>query len=333
MSQQGTPIAVIGAGHWGTNLVRNFSSLRSLVAVSELNSERRSELAHQYPNLRLVTDPEVIFHDATVRAVAIATPAASHGGLVEQALDAGKHVFVEKPLCLDLDQAARLKASAEGKNLVLMVGHLLLYHPGFLALRDRVVSGDLGPLRYIYSNRLSLGKIRREESALWSFAPHDISMILQLMGGLPESVSANGGHFLSDGVADTTISHMNFPGGAQAHIFVSWLHPYKDQRLVVIGERAMAVFNDVAPGPEKLLLYRHEAGWDGDVPVVNKADAEPVPYAEDEPLRLECQAFLSAVAGGPRPPSDASEGINVLKVLDACQRSIAEGRTIGLESA
>ena len=211
-----------------------------------------------------------------------------------------------------------------------MVGHLLLYHPAFVALKSCVAAGRLGRLRYIYSTRLSLGKIRREENALWSFAPHDISMILQLVGGLPERVVATGGQYLHAGVADTTLSHLAFAGDVQAHIFVSWIHPYKDQRLVVVGEKAMAVFNDVSPGAEKLLLYPHEARWDGTVPVVAKAEAEPIPYETVEPLRREVETFLAAVAGGPKPPSDAREGIAVLRVLDACQRALVSGQPVEL---
>lgn len=324
-------VAVIGHGYWGRNIVRNFAALGALDMVCEANPGARDAAARAYPDIQTAESADPAFASPHIDAIAIATPAASHGELVELALEAGKHVFVEKPLCLDLEQAMRLKESAERKGLVLMVGHLLLYHPAFVALSKRVRNGDLGALRYIYSNRLSLGKIRREENALWSFAPHDISMILQLMGGVPDSVTANGGHYLSDGVADTTISHMSFGNGVQAHIFVSWLHPFKDQRLVVVGDRAMAVFNDVAAGPEKLLLYRHKAEWDGEVPVVNKADAEPIPYGDDEPLRCECATFLAAVRGEAHPPSDADEGIRVLSVLDACQRSIASGTSIRLK--
>jgi len=215
---------------------------------------------------------------------------------------------------------------------VLMVGHLLLYHPAFQTLLARVRAGDLGELRYLYSNRLSLGKIRREENALWSFAPHDISMILQIAGAMPEEVVATGGQYLHPGIADTTLSHLRFPGNVQAHVYVSWLHPFKDQRLVVIGDKAMLVFDDVMPAPDKLLLYRHGLGWDGDLPVVSKAEAEPIAFEAIEPLRNECRTFLDAVAGGLAPISDAEEGIRVLRVLDACQRAIVAGCPIPLEA-
>ena len=264
--------------------------------------------------------------------MAIATPAATHGDLVERALQAGKHVFVEKPLCLDVAQAESLKKLADKKGLVLMVGHLLLYHPAFRALFEGVKNGELGKLRYIYSNRLSLGKIRREENALWSFAPHDISMILQLAGGMPRRVNATGANYLTDGVADSTLSHLVLGGNLQAHIFVSWLHPFKEQKLVVVGEEAMIVFDDTKDPVEKLLLYRHRVGWDGAIPIVSKAAPEPIAFTQSEPLRNECQAFLDAVNGISEPPSDAAEGIRVLNVLAACQQSILQGTAIEMKA-
>jgi UDP-2-acetamido-3-amino-2,3-dideoxy-glucuronate N-acetyltransferase len=324
-------IAVVGAGHWGKNLVRNVHALGALAAVHDAAPETREALSRTYPGCLVADDIERIWADGTLPAVMIATPAATHGALVAAALRAGKHVFVEKPLCLDLAEAATLKAEARRAGRVLMVGHLLLYHPAFRALRKAVAAGELGAIRYIYSNRASLGKIRREENALWSFAPHDISMILQLVGRMPLSVACSGGQYLSHDVADTTLSHLDFGEALQAHIYVSWLHPDKDQRLVVIGSDAMAVFDDVAAGAEKLTLYRHRASWDGDVPIVHKAEGQPIPYDAAEPLRVECQAVLDAVRGGDAPPSNADEGIRVLRSLDACQRALSSGERIRLE--
>lgn len=323
-------VAVIGAGHWGKNIIRNLHQLGVLATVCDSSTGQLDALSDAYDGVSMTSDVAAVLGDDSIDAVAIATPAATHGAFVKQALDAGKDVFVEKPLCLDVAEAWRLKEQADRDGRVLMVGHLLLYHPAFLALQEAVRRGDLGALRYVYSNRASLGKIRREENALWSFAPHDISMILQLAGRLPEKVVSSGGHYLTQNVADTTLTHLDFGQGLQAHIFVSWLHPYKDHRMVVIGDKGMAVFNDVEPGPEKLLLYRHEAHWEGNVPVVSKADAEPIPYAEAEPLRGECAAFLAAVRRETVPPSDAAEGIRVLTVLDACQRSLTSGQPVEL---
>ncbi len=324
-------VGILGLGHWGANLVRNMHALGALVAMSDASGDTRSRFGASYPDVRIAPDAETLLADTGIDSIMIATPAATHGALVKRALAAGKHTFVEKPLCLDVAEARALRDFAAARGLVLMVGHLLHYHPAFIALRAAVRGGALGQLRYMYSHRLSLGRIRREENALWSFAPHDISMILALVGSMPVRVVAEGAQFLSHGVADTTLSHLTFPGGEQAHVFVSWLHPYKDQRMVVVGARAMAVFNDILPGPEKLLLYRHAASWSGETPVITRAEAEPIPYAGEEPLRRECEAFLAAVRGESNPPSDAAEGIRVLTVLDACQRALERRESIEVD--
>lgn len=206
-----------------------------------------------------------------------------------------------------------------------MVGHLLQYHPVFVHLKTLCRSGELGRINYIYSNRLNLGKIRREENILWSFAPHDISMILSLAGEPPESVSATGGYFLHKKIADVTTTHMEFPSGLQAHIFVSWLHPMKEQKLVVVGERKMAVFDDTQPWKDKLLLYQHQIKWENNLPVPKKADAERVEIDQDEPLKLECLHFLKCISNGQRPVTDGSEGLQVLRVLNVAQSSLNQG--------
>jgi UDP-2-acetamido-3-amino-2,3-dideoxy-glucuronate N-acetyltransferase len=331
MTATSTRAAAIGLGHWGKNIARNLDALGALAAMYDADPATRAQFSELYPAANCTESVEEILQDETISAVMIATPAVTHGALVNQALDAGKDVFVEKPICLDVDEAEQLREKAISLDRVLMVGHLLLYHPAFEALLACVQAGELGKLRYVYSNRASLGKIRREENALWSFAPHDISMILQLAGRLPDKVTASGSNVLAEGIADTTLSHLDFGEGLQAHIFVSWLHPYKDQRLVVVGDKAMAVFNDVEAGDNKLLLYRHKASWNGSLPVIAKADAEPIAYGSDEPLERECRVFLEAAAGrGAKPPSDAAEGVRVLRVLDACQRAINEGGSVAL---
>ena len=324
-TSKGIRVAVLGTGYWGKNLLRNFHALGALAGLCDTRPEARQEHAALYSAAQAFGDPAAVFADREIDAVAIATPAATHGALAAQALAAGKHVFIEKPICLDLDQGRALSREAMARGLTLMVGHLLLYHPCFLALKRLVESDGVGELRYIYSNRLSLGKIRQEENALWSFAPHDISMILDLVQAMPTKAMTSGGAYLSPPVADTTLSHLTFAQGVQAHIFVSWLHPYKDHRMVVVGSKAMAVFHDNLPGPDKLLLYPHDIGWQGDLPNVTKAEAEPIPYGPEEPLALECRHFLDCIAEGRRPRSDAEEGLRVLAVLDACQRSLATG--------
>lgn len=333
MTQRPKPVvAVVGAGAWGRNHVRNFHSLGVLAAVCDPSRDALDQLRATTPGVQLTTEIESILRDASVNSVVVATPAATHGSVARRCLEAGKHVFVEKPLCLDAEEALTLGALADARGLVLMVGHLLLYHPAFNALGRMVKDGGLGQLRYVYSNRASLGKVRVEENALWSFAPHDVSMILALVGRLPARVLATGANYITDGVADMTLSHLAFSKDLQAHIFVSWLHPYKDHRMVVIGSNGMIVFNDVAEGADKLLLYRHVATTNSGVPVVTRAKAEPIPYEADEPLRLECQHFLNCVETGARPRSDAAEGYRVLRVLQACEQSIVLGRAVEVGS-
>ena len=318
-------VAVLGTGYWGKNILRNIDALGGLLAFYDSNSDTRDRFATEYPRAEVAIDVDHILNNPTIDAVAIATPAATHGELTRRALAAGKHVFVEKPLCLDYSEALELGELADTNRLVLMVGHLLLYHPAFLSLMDYVSRGKIGALRYIYSNRASLGKIRREENALWSFAPHDISMVLALTRRMPNRVVCNGGAWLSPNVADTTLSHFDFGDGLQAHIFVSWLHPFKDHRLVVIGETGMLVFNDTVNGDEKVMHYGHTVGWNGDIPVLDRAEGNPVAYREQEPLKLEMEHFLECCRSRARPRSDANEGARVLAVLDLCQKALLSG--------
>ena len=323
-------ISVIGAGYWGKNLIRNYAQLGSLHGFYDTDSQQKEKIQAAYAHAISFDTVSDLLDDDQCDGVIIATPAETHGALARQALEAGKNVFVEKPLCLNLQEAETLRDLAARNNLILMVGHMLRYHPAFIALKEHVKAGKIGHLRYIYSNRLSLGKIRREENALWSFAPHDISMILALSGATPSQVVSNGEAYLTPGVADTTLTHMTFADGLQAHIFVSWLHPYKEQRLVVVGSEGMVVFNDVENGPEKLMHYEHQVGWTDDLPTVEKADAQAIFYDAVEPLAQECRHFLECIESGQSPVTDAQEGINVLSVLDASQRSLVTGQPVNL---
>jgi len=308
------PTAVIGCGHWGKNLVRNFSELGVLAALCEGDNARATELSEHY-NVPALTMDEIATNPE-IQAVAIATPAATHADVAEKMLNAGKHVFVEKPLAVNVEDAERLCALQKKYDKTLMVGHLLQYHSAFLKLREMAEAGDLGRLRYIYSNRLNLGKIRREEDILWSFAPHDISMILSLFNQEPKEVTASGGYYLHPTIADMTTTHLSFPCGGKAHIFVSWLHPYKQQQLVVVGDEGMIVFDDGKPWAEKLALYRHKINWQQGMPIPSKSECEYVDLPENEPLKQECAHFLESIATGVAPRTDAAEGLRVLKVLD-----------------
>jgi UDP-2-acetamido-3-amino-2,3-dideoxy-glucuronate N-acetyltransferase len=314
-------VAVVGAGYWGKNLVRNFHGLNALGAICDSDSERLESFKQQYPSVKLFSAYSDVLRDRTIRAVAIATPAEAHADAVREALLAGKDVFVEKPLCLSVEEGEELVALAKKEDRILMVGHLLWYHPAVLKLKELIVAGELGRIQYIYSNRLNIGKIRREENILWSFAPHDISVILGLLNEMPESVRAQGGNYLHRQIADVTISLLSFASGVKAHIFVSWLHPFKEQKLIVVGDRKMAVFDDIEK-KDKLLLYPHSIDWKNNIPIANKADAQPVELDQGEPLRTECLHFLDCVATRTRPRTDGDEGLRVLSVLHRCQKAL-----------
>jgi predicted dehydrogenase/acetyltransferase-like isoleucine patch superfamily enzyme len=316
-------IAVIGAGYWGKNLIRNYFELGSLKVICDKSETLFDRFNKQYPNTEICLAINDVLSREDIQGVVIATPAETHFQIAREALLSNKHVYVEKPLVLEESEAAELIQIAEEKKLILMVGHLLQYHPVFQRLKTLVEKGDLGRINYIYSNRLNLGKIRREENALWSFAPHDISMILALAGDMPESIQCTGGNYLHKKIADVTTTHMEFPSGLKAHIFVSWLHPFKEQKLVVVGDRKMAVFDDTRPWNEKLLLYPHEIKWQNNIPIPSKSEPEKViDIPEAEPLRFECETFLQCIKNGTRPVTDGSEGLRVLRVLNSSQRSL-----------
>ena len=313
-------VAVVGCGKWGRNLVRTFSSLGVLRAVVDTDGSAASAAASATGTPALTL--EAVLADDDIGAVAVATPAVHHFPVARASLEAGKHVFVEKPLALDVAQAEELCDRAEVGGRVLMVGHLLRYHPAFVELRRMVAGGRLGRIRYLYSNRLNLGRIRREEDILWSFAPHDVSMILALVGAEPDRVSATGDAYVDQRVADVTLTELWFPRGERAHVFVSWLHPFKEQKLVVVGDQAMAVFDDGEPWPSKLRLFRHGIAWHEGVPQAIRADGEEIPVPALEPLEAECRHFLECIVSGSGPQTDGREGVRVLRVLEAARRSV-----------
>ena len=315
-------LAVIGCGHWGKHLIRNFQQLGALHLICDKNETLLQQFHEQYPGVETCLALNDALAHEEVQGVVIATPAETHYLIAREALLSGKHVYVEKPLVLNEAEAEELIAIANDKSLTLMVGHLLQYHPVFTRLKELARSGELGRINYIYSNRLNLGKIRREENILWSFAPHDISMILTLAGEEPESVFATGGNYLHQKIADVTTTHLEFPSGMRAHIFVSWLHPFKEQKLVVVGDRKMAVFDDTQSWEDKLLLYPHEIQWRNNIPVPAKAEPERVEIPQEEPLQVECQHFLDCISQGKHPLTDGEEGLRVLKILNASQRSL-----------
>ena len=279
-------IAVVGNGYWGKNLVRNFFELGVLHTVCDGNTLVEASVREKYPQVSYRKDYADVLLDDNIRGVVLATPAALHFDMAKRALLAGKDVFVEKPLALKVAEGEELVGLATRCGRILMVGHILQYHPAVTKLKELIDSGYLGRVEYIYSNRLNMGKIRAEENILWSFAPHDISVLLGLLGEEPQSTTCEGSCYLSQDVADVTLSQFCFANGVRAHVFVSWLHPFKEQRLVVVGSDIMAVFDDTAA--EKLVLYPHRVEWKNRIPNAVKAEAESVTLLVSEPLRNEC---------------------------------------------
>src|SRR6266704_828746 len=322
-------IAVVGVGYWGKNLVRNFHELGALEALCDADQTLEGAYASHYAGVRFYSQFKEVLADPSIDGVALATPAVAHYEMAKAALEAGKDVLVEKPLAIDVKHGEELVRLAEAKHRVLMVGHILRYHPAVLKLQQLIQEGALGKISYLYSNRLNIGKIRTEENILWSFAPHDISVMLTLLNEMPTRVTCQGGAYLNHDITDVTLSHFEFPSGVQAHIFVSWLHPIKEQRLVVVGSEKMAIFDDTTEN--KLVLYPHKVEWKNRIPTAVKANGEIVNLEEQEPLRAECQHFLDCVESRTSPVSDGNEGLRVLRVLDACQRALRDGE-IALEA-
>lgn len=317
---------MIGSGMWGKNHVRTWNELGNLVAICDPDSERLSAMQKLYPGVDLINNSDEVLTSPDIAAVVIASPAPTHYALTLAALDAGKDVLVEKPMALTVDEGRDLVSKSEQLGKILMVGHVLEYHPAITKLRSLLDSGELGKIRYIYSNRLNLGRIRTEENALWSFAPHDIAIILRVLGRLPDDVACHGAGYLNQAVADVTLTNLSFSQGVESHIYVSWLHPFKEQRFVVVGDQQMAVFDDTLPWNEKLRLYPHRIDWvGGKIPVAQKAEVVAVELKESEPLKEECKHFLHSVESRERALSDAKSGLEVLQVLDAAQRSLDRG--------
>ena len=286
-------VAVIGSGYWGKNLVRNFHQLGALRIICDKNESILPTLHNDYPNIEIVTELDEVLKRDNIQGTVISTPAETHYHFTKKALLSGKHVFVEKPLALTESEGKELVEISEKNQLALMVGHILHYHSAVLKLKDMINNGDLGKLQYIYSNRLNIGKIRTEENILWSFAPHDISAILMLLDEFPSTIRSWGGNWLQPHLEDVTMTTLDFPSGVKGHIFVSWLHPFKEQKLIVVGDKKMAVFDDVSE--EKLFLYSHTIEWQHRQPVAVKSSPEKVSLTLTEPLKAECQHFLDCI--------------------------------------
>jgi UDP-2-acetamido-3-amino-2,3-dideoxy-glucuronate N-acetyltransferase len=333
MTERQATIGVIGCGYWGKNLVRNFHEIGALQAVCDSDEKTVTNMAAAYgcPGTQSVDD---LLRDKRIQAVAIAAPAAQHFQLAKRSLLAGKDVFVEKPLALTVVEGEELVQLAKQGSRVLMVGHLLQYHPAILELKRLIHDGQFGRIRYITSSRLNWGKLRVEENILWSFAPHDISAILFLLNEVPTAVIAHADSYLHNQVSDVTLSTLEFNSGVTAHIFVSWLHPVKEQKLVIVGEQMMAVFDDTE-AERKLVIYEHKIDWINRLPIARKNDGQVIALPREEPLRRECQHFIDSVLTRTRPLTDGENGLRVLRILRACEESMRRPGTarVSLQSS
>ena len=313
-------IILIGRGYWGSNIARNLDSLGRLGLIVDVNPKVIEVAQQEHPHIPCTSDVSLALQRPDMRGVFIATPPSTHANLAVQAMRAGKDVFVEKPMSDNLEQAKLMLTVAQETGRILMVGHILLYHPAVLKLKAMIDCGEMGKIQYIYSNRLNFGQIRIQENATWSFAPHDISVINYLLNEVPTAVSTSGAAHISAGVHDVTLSDLEYPSGVKAHIFVSWLHPYKEQRLVVIGTKKMAIFSDV--DKNKLVTYDHEIEWVSRKPIPKKAEPQVVEIGAWEPLKRECEAFLEAIETRRPPLADANNGYHVVEVLQASDQSL-----------
>jgi predicted dehydrogenase len=317
-------VALAGLGYWGPNLARNFDDLADLAWLCDISPDLLDRYGTRYPSARTTDRFDDLLEDASVQAVVIATPVPTHHDLARRALAAGKHVFVEKPPALNGAEADELVALAEERELVLLPGHLLLYHPAVAKLKELIEAGELGDILYIYGNRQNLGQIRKDENALWSLGAHDLSVILHLVGEEPAEIWARGESFIREGVEDVVFCYLRFPSGIVAHMHLSWLDPHKKREMTVVGRNKMAVFDDMEL-ERKVTVYdkgteqRAESYGEwrtrtGDIYIPK--------VANDEPLRLECRQFLSLVAGEGDRLAAAREGAAVVRVLEQLQNSL-----------
>jgi predicted dehydrogenase len=322
-------VGVVGLGYWGPNLARNFDRLpgAELRWICDSSEEARARWTPQFPGARVTGSFDDLLNDPELDAVVVATHVPSHPDLAVSVLEAGKHCFVEKPLAQSVPDAERVLAAAAEADRVLMVGHLLEYHPGLEKLKEIADSGSLGDIHYIYSNRLNLGKLRADENALWSLGAHDVSVVLRLAGNEePSEISAKGESYMRPGIEDVVFCYLRFPSGLAAHLHLSWLDPHKDRRFTVVGSQKMATFDDMEL-EQKLTVY--DKGFDQSFSsygeyIARSGDVWSPRISNEEPLSIECRHFIECVSTGAQPRSDGASGLRVVRVLDALQRSLEE---------
>jgi len=319
-------IGVAGLGYWGPNLARNFAAIRDceLAWCCDASEAARARASAAFPGVAVTDRLEDLLEDPALDAIALATPVPTHGELAERVLRAGKHCFVEKPLAQSVTAAERAVAAGEAAGRLLMVGHLLVFHPGVVRLEESARSGELGDIHYIYSNRLNLGKLRADENALWSLGAHDVSVVLHLAGEEPSEVEARGESYMRPGIEDVVFCFLRFPSGLSAHLHLSWLDPHKERRFTVVGSRRMATFDDMDL-ERKVTIY--DKGFDEDAGsygeyITRSGDIWSPRVPNREPLRLECEHFVDCVREGRTPLTDGHAGLRVVRVLEALQERL-----------
>jgi UDP-2-acetamido-3-amino-2,3-dideoxy-glucuronate N-acetyltransferase len=322
MKKNNSSIGLIGAGAWGKNHLKNLYNLGVLNCVLETSGDIINLRKREYPSVDFTNDLQGLLSNEEIKGVVIAAPAELHYELAKKCLLAGKDVLVEKPLALKVKEGEELVKIATDNKRILMVGHILQYHSAVLKIKEMIDNGELGKIRYIYSNRLNIGTLRTEENVLWSFAPHDISLIIMFMDGEePHKVEAHGGSYINKDIYDTTLTTVEFKNGVKGHVFVSWLHPFKEQKLVVVGSEKMVVFDDVST--EKLFVYPHKIKWTkGKIPVAEKADYITLDLEFKQPLEEELKHFIECIETRKNPKTDGKEGLSVLKVLEQAQNKL-----------
>lgn len=316
-------LAVVGCGRWGINHVQTAYQLlgNDLRYVFDANPSAVDRVKQISPTIPFTSDPNVILNDTSINGIILATPAETHFSLAKKFLENGKHILVEKPITLHSKEARELVTIAHNNKRQLMVGHVLLYHPAILKLKELYKNGKIGSLQYLYSNRLNLGAIRSEENILWSFAPHDISIIQFLTESNPIEISSHGANFVQNGIEDTTITYLKYPDNVHAHIFVSWLHPFKEQRLVVIGDKGMIVFED-SLSKDKLKFY--PKGFEKTNSGVQKFDGEyeSIEFSDAQPLSEEHKHFYNCIITNTLPLTDGKHALEVLEILEQATESL-----------
>lgn len=322
-------VAVVGYGYWGPNLLRNLRAVAGsrVLYCCDLDEKLLGKVRSQYPDVQTTTRYADVLQDPAVDAVVLATPARSHYPLAREALSHGKHVLVEKPLAVSVQEAEALVRAAQEHERLLMVGHSFEYNPAVLKIKELLTAGELGDMHYIYSTRVNLGRIQQDLNALWSIAPHDISILLYLLNAMPLEVRAQGGSYLSKGIEDVVFLLLRFPGNVIAHVHASWLDPSKVRRMTIVGSRRMVVFDDV-DNEAKLKLYDKGVVKGGE-PVygefqlrIRSGDIYVPRIDLTEPLFLECAHFIECIRSGQRPRTDGENGLRVVRVLEAAQQSL-----------